>query len=206
MLIYGTSGSGKTSFLKYYLDQNKSNFIVFGRNETEFHSDKYVPLLQLENIVIQSTFGIESLANKTVILDDAGAYKSLKTKVEDLFRFGRHHNVQVIYLAHYARDVLPVVRENCFKLYITTNNLDSFFEAKVSTYSIREPNWKPYRSQLEFGMIEFDTISQKYKIPNQKYQVVYDTTKHKWSPENYVKYESYFLKVKNTKEKNVFFE
>ena len=30
---------------------------------------------------------IESLANKTVILDEAGAYKNLKTKVEDLFRF-----------------------------------------------------------------------------------------------------------------------
>ena len=36
MLIYGTSGSGKTSFLKYYLDQTKSDFIVFGRDEAEF--------------------------------------------------------------------------------------------------------------------------------------------------------------------------
>ena len=95
MLIYGTSGSGKTSFLKYYLDQTKSVFMIFGRDETEFHPDNYVPLLQLENIDMQSTFGIEPLAEKTVILDDAGAYKNLKTKVEDLFRFGRHHNLQV---------------------------------------------------------------------------------------------------------------
>ena len=94
MLIYGTSGAGKTSYLKYYLDQTKSNFIVFGKDETEFHSDKYVPLLQIERIEI------EPLANKTVKLDDAGAYKSLETKVEDLFRFGRHHKIQVIYLAH----------------------------------------------------------------------------------------------------------
>ena len=101
MLIYGTSGSGKTSFLKYYLDQTKTNFIVFGRDETEF-SDNYIPLLQLENIEI------EKLANKTVILDDAGAYKSLKTKVEDIFRFGRHHNIQVTYLAHYAKDVFQL--------------------------------------------------------------------------------------------------
>ena len=59
---------------------------------------------------------IESLANKTVILDDAGAYKCLKTKIEDSFRFGRHHNKQVIYLAHYANDVHLIVRENSFKI------------------------------------------------------------------------------------------
>ena len=82
-------------------------------------------MLQLEKIEI------ESLANKTVILDDAGAFKNLRTKVEDLFRFGRHHNIQVIYLAHYANDVLPIVRENCFKLYITINNPNSFFETII---------------------------------------------------------------------------
>ena len=148
-------------------------------------------MLQLENL------NIESLANKTIILDDAGAYKNLKTKVEDVFRFGRHHNVQVIYFAHYAKDVLPVVRENCFNLFITINNPDSFFETTVSTYSKKEPHWKQYRSQLDFGIIEYDTRSQKYKKLIQKYQVVYDTTKHKWSPEDYVKHECYFLQVKN---------
>ena len=150
MLIYGSSGSGKTSFLKSYLDQTKTNFPVFGRDETEFN-DNYVPLLQLEKIEI------EKLANITIILDDAGAYKNLRTKVEDLFRFGRHHYLQVIYLAHYAKDVLPVVRENCFKIFITINNPDSFFETIIQTYSIKELKWKQYRSQLEFGVIEFDT-------------------------------------------------
>ena len=130
-------------------------------------------MLQLENI------NIESIANKRVILDDAGAYKNLKTKIEDFFRFGRHHKLQVISLAHYAKDGLPVVRENCFKLYITKNNPDSFFETVVSTHSIKELNWKQYRSQLEFGVFDFDTRSQKYKILNQMYRVVYNTTKHK---------------------------
>ena len=157
-------------------------------------------MLQLENIER------EKLANKTIILDDAGAYKSLKTKVEDLFRFGRHHNILVIYLAHYAKDVLPAVRENCFKIFITINNLDSFFETIVSTYSIKELNWKQYLSQLEFSVIEFDTRSQKYKILNQKYQVVYDTTKHKWSPEDYVKYESCFFTGEEYNKLKVFLE
>ena len=65
-----------------------------------------------------------------------GEYKNLKTKVEDLFRFGRHHGIQVIYLAHYAKDILPVVRENCLKLYITINNPDNFFKTLIETYSI----------------------------------------------------------------------
>ena len=145
--MYGTSGSGKTSFLKYYLDQTKNDFIVFGRDEAEFPG-RFIQLLQLENITI------ESLA---------------------------------------AKDVLPVVRENCFKLYITINNPDTFFETMMSCYSIKQLNWKQYRDQLEFGVIEFDTRSQKYKILNQKYQLIYDTSKHKWGPEDYVKYESCFF-------------
>ena len=72
-LVYGTSGSGKTSFLKYYLDQTKNDFIVFGRDEAEFPG-RFIQLLHLENITI------ESLAGKTIILDDVGAYKQLKTK------------------------------------------------------------------------------------------------------------------------------
>ena len=199
-LIYGTSGSGKTSFLKYYLDQTKTNFIVFGRDENEF-KDNYIPLLQLEN------FEIEKLANRTIILYDAGAFKQLRTKVEDLFRFGRHNNIQVIYLAHYAKDVLPIVRENCFKLYITINNPDSFFETIIQTYSIKEDlKWKQYRSQLEFGVIEFDTRSQKFKMFNQKYQLIYNTTQHKWSPEDYVKYESYFFTGEEYNKLKIFLE
>ena len=161
-MVYGTGGSGKTSFLKYYLDQTNSDFIVFGRDETEFRQENYIPLFQLEKIEI------ESLANKTVILDDAGAYKNLKTKVEDLFRFGRQHNIQVIYLAHYAKDVLPVVRENCFKIFITINNPDSFFETIIQTYSIKELRWKQHRSQLEFGVIELDHKSIKYSTTTTK--------------------------------------
>ena len=136
MLSYESSASGKTSFLKYYLSRvaelRKSSFVMFGRDEEEFPASNFVPLLQLEKI------GIESLANKTVKLDDAGAYKSLKTKVEDLLRFGRHHNIQVIYLAYYAKDVLPIVRENCFKIFLTINTPDNIFETMIQTYSIKD--------------------------------------------------------------------
>ena len=200
-IIYGSSGSGKTRFLKHYLAQiaelrdssRQRTYVVFGRDEREFPSQNFVPLLQLEKI------NIESLANKIVILDDAGAYKSLKTKVEDLFRYGRHMNIVVIYLAHYAKDVLPVVRENCFKIYLTINNPDNFFESIVQTYGLASAikdgfNWKYYRDQLEYGIIEIDKRSQKYKILNDKYKLIYDSSKRsKWGPEQLVAYESYFF-------------
>ena len=166
-------------------------------------------MLQKEKIGIAEL--CESLANKTVILDDAGAYKSLKTKVEDLFRFGRHHGIQVIYLAHYAKDVLPVVRENCFKIYITINNPDNFFETLIQIYSIRDgvtqSKGKQYRDQLEFGIIEFDNRSQMYKVLNNKYNIIYDSSKqNKWGPEDYFADESYFFTGDEYNKLNVLLE
>ena len=76
-LVFGSTGSGKTSFLKHYLDQTKSDYIVFGRPANEFHDNQYVKLMHLENI------RIESLANEPLILDDAGAYKNRETKLGD---------------------------------------------------------------------------------------------------------------------------
>ena len=169
------------------------NYVVFGRDDREFPSQNFVPLLQLEKV------SIESLTNKIVVLDDAGAYKSLKTKVEDLFRYGRHIGIQVIYLAHYAKDDLPTVRENCHKIFLTINNPDNFFESIVQTYALASAikdgfNWKYYRDLLEYGIIEFDTRSQKYKVLNNKYNLIYDSSKRsKWGPEQLVAYESYFF-------------
>ena len=188
-IIYGSSGSGKTSFLKHYLTLIQRSYVVFGRDEREFPSQNFVPLQQLANV------SIGQLANKIVILDDAGAFKNLKTNIEDLFRFGRHHQIQVIYLAHYAKDVLPIVRENCHKIFLTINNPDNFFESIVQAYSIKDGlNWEYYRDQLEYGIIEFDTRSQKYKVLNHRYNLIYDSSKRsKWGPEQLVAYESYFF-------------
>ena len=99
-----------------------------------------------------------------------------------------------MYLAHYAKDILPKVRENCFTTFITINNPDNFFETMIQIYSIKEFRWKQHRNQLEFEINLFDTGSQKYKILDHKYNSIYDSSKrNKWSPEDYVAYESYFL-------------
>ena len=56
-IIYGSSGSGKTSFLKHYLSRatattTSRDYLVFGRDEREFPSQNFVPLLQLEKIIL----------------------------------------------------------------------------------------------------------------------------------------------------------
>ena len=91
VLVYGSSGSGKSSFIVYYSNQTKANYLVFGRDTTEIHEQNFVPLLQLAKIET------ESLENKTTKMDDAAAYQELTS---------RHHNIQFIYIfAHYAKDL-----------------------------------------------------------------------------------------------------
>ena len=137
---------------------------------TDFHGQNFVPLLQLEK------FDIGSLKNKTVILDDAGAFKQLRTPVGGLFRFGRHHYIQVISLDHYAKDVRPIVRKKCLKLYITIITSDNLIESSTNKYSIKDiTKCKQYRDQMDYGIIKFDTRTQKFTIYNQKYQVVHSS-------------------------------
>ena len=95
-LIYGSTASGKTNFLKYYLTRHNLDYIIFGRHGEEWPDNQFINYEQLNQI------DFNKINNKTIILDDLGAFKNLKTIVEDLFRNGRHNNVQIIYLAHYA--------------------------------------------------------------------------------------------------------
>ena len=67
-----------------------------------------------------------------------GAFKNLKTIVEDLFRYGRHNKLQIIYLAHYIKDVLPIVRQNITKIFITLKNSNSFFTPFIDTYELKK--------------------------------------------------------------------
>ena len=87
--------------------------------------------------------------------------------MQDFFRFGKHHNIKVICLAHYAKDVLPVVREIFVRLYITNNIQFTFFDSITKRNSIKLGflnNIQQYRDQMDLGIIEYDTRSRKYKI------------------------------------------
>ena len=204
-ILYGSTGSGKTSFLKHFLTKNIINdFLVFGRDPKEWEKDVFIDVHNFGKI------NIDNIENKTIILDDAGAYTNLKKNVEDFFRNGRHNNIQVIYLAHYAKDVLPIVRENITRIFITLNNQDSFFENIIQTYCIRDKNilnkWQSYKQQNEYGIIELDTRNNNFKIYNSKYNIIFNSNENtKFDPSDYVKYDSYFFKGELYNDMKLFF-
>ena len=60
---------------------------------------------------------------------------------------------------------------------------------------------------MEFGIIECDTRSQKYKVLNNKYNIIFDSSKqNKWGPECYVAYERFFFTGEEYNKLKVFLE
>ena len=75
----------KQKLLRCYLKKNNvTDYIVFARDENEWDSSKFSTLSNFSKV------NMEHLNGKTAILDDAGAYKELKTKVEDYYRYCKH--------------------------------------------------------------------------------------------------------------------
>ena len=90
------------------------------------------------------------------------------------------------------------LREYCLKLCITINNPDNFFETLIKTCSIidkQNESGKLHKlqqncDQMDIGIIEVETRSEKYKILSLKYRLLYDSSRRiKWSPEDYAAYE-----------------
>ena len=191
LLVYGSTGSGKTNFLKYYLSKHNLDYIIFGRHSEEWPNERFIEYDKLNQI------NFDKIHNKTIILDDLGAFKNLKTIVEDLFRNGRHNKLQIIYLAHYAKDVLPIVRENINKIILTINNSDTFFESIQQTYNLPKnilDKWYEYRNQNEYGIIEINTITKNYKIYNYNYKLVYNSKSNlEFDPSTLTNSKSYFF-------------
>ena len=78
----------------------------------------------------------------------------------------------------------------------------------TQTYGIKDIHkWKQNRDQMDYGRNEYYTPTQKHKILNRKYACVYDTiNKNKWSPEDHVRYESYFFTGEENLNLEVFLE
>ena len=194
-ILYGGSDSGKTTFLKFYLkNHNISDYLVFGRDASEWPPNYFMSIEKFKNVPI------ENLKGKTVILDDAGAYKDLKTKVEDFFRYGRHEEIQTIYLAHYAKDVVPTVRDNIKNIFLTLSNTNKFFENIRETYHIDKEiikKWQSFAKQYMYGLINYSTITNEYKIYNSDFKLVFDSQTKTIStyldPADYVSLPSYFF-------------
>ena len=95
------------------------------------------------------------------------------------------------------KDVLPIVRENINKIYITLNNSDTFFQSIIDAYSLPKQiveKWIEYRNQNEYGIIDVNTITKNYLIYNSEYILVFDSKSNpEFDPVSLINHKSYFF-------------
>ena len=126
--------------------------MVLSKHNQKWTPEKIADMVDFEKELILTINQIHQLI--------AGAYKLLKGF---FFRNGRHNNVQAVNLAHYEKEVLSVVRESIFQLFITLNNPKIFFQKLIETFFFpRETS----RNQYEFRIRDLNTGSTTFKILN----------------------------------------
>ena len=134
MLVYGQSGSGKTTFIKHYI-KNINNVLIFTLSFDDWPSthENVFNLDNLQNLINN----IDQINGYTIVIDDAGNNKELKELVSKLFTIGRHHNIQVIYVAHDVVDINPKSRGNIQEIYVTIANTSEFFSRLEKFFNIK---------------------------------------------------------------------
>ena len=70
---------------------------------------------------------LDHLRCHTIILDDMVNNK-LDVEVSTIISKGRHHNIQLILLAHSVVDLKPKSRYDVREIYVTYNNRHEFFK------------------------------------------------------------------------------
>ena len=175
-IIYGKTASGKTSFLKKYIEKNypnKSNVYIFCKNENEWQSyPKVLNENHLDNLKEMESFKGTSSQKNFLVLDDMGGLMNQKD-VAEYYTKARHLNIVICTLVHKPCDVENKIRMNIDSLYITTQNSDLFFSDLKKNYKIKEPLEK-YKS-IPYGMIKFNTATDNYKVYDQYLNVVADS-------------------------------
>ena len=175
LLIYGQTESGKTTFLKRYINAhyNQMNVFIFCRDTNEWKGFPNVingtddgALFQLENT--DKYKGAPDNRN-LIILDDMGGLISQKM-IAEIFTKGRHDYIQIIFLGHKPKDVDNKIRGNIKKFYVTTANTSEFFYELNDTYKIRLPlvNFQT----IEYGIIVVDLIKNTFIIYDKNLSII----------------------------------
>ena len=168
-IVYGASGSGKTFFIKTYVKKfSSSEYIVFCKDKDEWKDAHNVyGSDQLHTLNIPENF-----INKIIILDDMGNNLTQKT-LSEIYTYGRHYNIQIIVMAHKAKDIDNKIRDNIYTFFITVNNPFSFFDEIKKTYSL------PYDLkrfvEIDFGIIKVETNKNIFKVYDKDYNKYYDS-------------------------------
>ena len=182
ILLFGGSDTGKTYFIKQYLEKNHiSKYKVFCLDTDEW-SDHVI------ETDIEKLNHLESLKDYTIILDDQGNMK-LDKQVANIISKGRHFNIQLIFLAHLSTDLNPKSRNNVKEIYITTGNSKKFFHDLKEKFMISDLS---SFSHIEYGMIRYNLNKNSYVVYDKNYKKIYDSSTNKISTRSDFQI-SYFL-------------
>ena len=175
-IIYGKTSSGKTCFLKKYIEKNfpnKSNVYIFCKNEDEWQSYPNVfNESHLDNLKEMESFKGASSQKNLIVLDDMGGIMNQKD-ISEYYTKARHLNIIICTLVHKPCDVNNKIRENIQILYITTQNNNLFYADIKKNYKIKDTIEK-YQT-IPYGIIRFDSLANSYKVYDQYLNIIADS-------------------------------
>jgi hypothetical protein len=175
-IVYGRTGSGKTTFIRRYINKHftdNNNIYIYCKDLLEWKEYPKVytseSLGMLENMEqFRGTPDNPSL----IILDDMGNLIHQKT-ISEIFTKGRHNNIKIVVLAHKACDVDNKIRGNIDIFYTTTQNNSLFFTELNKNYNLNL--FLGSYCNIEYGIIRVNTILQQYTVYDQEMRLLYDT-------------------------------
>jgi len=175
-IVYGKTGSGKTTFIKkyinqYYKDETKVHIFCMHTSEwptfTNVYNDK-----QLDELQDMESFAGTPENKSLLILDDVASLSKQKN-MSEIFTKGRHQNIQIVVLAHKACDVDNKIRENIQTFFTTTQNNAAFFNDINKNYKMNMP--LSYYTHHKYGIIRVDTISEHMQVYDKDLNILVDT-------------------------------
>ena len=119
---------------------------------------------------------MNELKDKIVIIDDAGTVDktngncNIKTLIDKILTQGRHDKIQLVFMAHYPKDVGPKSRLNINTIVIPRMNKESLFRSASEVYSL--PKGVSAYSSSEGGVLIHSILAKKTVILDEQYNVV----------------------------------
>lgn len=152
--LLGTSGGGKTYWIKRFIKNMNMNYIVYAKDFKEWKDDKPKCVTNMDfNLISKSK-------NLIVVLDDIEELIRSEENVINLWTAGRHEGMIGVIVGHSCKSANNKVRQNTSQVIIMSRNTAETFKDVKDTFGITDPieNFKePY------GYISYDCFNRTIK-------------------------------------------
>ena len=115
--------------------------------------------------------------------------------IDSLYSKGRHYNINIVCVGHTVTDLSTKTTDNTPAIYITLNSSQQFFERVQEKIKI-DSNLYRYK-HYNYGVINYNTISDYYIVLDKDKNVVYDSGIGDLDIEKYVDYTEFKEKEYN---------